>query len=277
MKKLQIKHPGEILKNDFLIPMGITVYKLSKAIGVSQSRTSNILKEKQGISADTALRLSKFFSTTSELWMNLQTAYELEKEWVKKGNEYKQIEPFKFAINPDFKHTKIKSQILKKFMEELTYPQRVFLLFAQIYEQGMEYGILLLSDNKINFDRFEWYDDIIKIPAYKNALTLEEKKLLVTLETSSFYREALDLYKEKNNRDKILTRGNKPTDELSEIVTKDFKGLKLTFKEVYYLDFEVDENTGVEGKNMAQFYTSSQVGRNLKALKNAYRIAKEKQ
>lgn len=75
---------------------------------------------------------------------------------------------------------------------------------------------------------------------------------------------------------KVITREGIPTDELQELVTKVVKGIKIEFTEVYYLDFEVDENTGAEGKNMAQFYTSSQVGRNLKALKNAYLIAKEK-
>lgn len=202
MKNTTKKHPGIVLKKDFLIPMGITVYKLSKSIGVSQSRIGNIIKGKNGITSDTAIRFSRFFGTTPELWMNLQSSNELEKSWTVKRKEYVRIKPFKYVINPDSKPTKTKSQILKKFGEKLTYPQRVFLLYSQIYEQGMEFGILLLSDNKINFDKFEWYDDIIKIPAYKNELTLEEKKLLVTLETSSFYEIALDQYKEKVNKRK---------------------------------------------------------------------------
>jgi antitoxin HigA-1 len=201
MNKLSINHPGESLLNDFLIPMGITVYKLSKSIGASQTRISNIIKGKQGVTADTAIRLSQFFGTTPELWMNLQSDYDLKIVHSKNEVEFNKIEQFDFTIPSDFDRTKVRSQILKKFGEKLTYPQRVFLLFAQIYEQGMEYGILLLSDNKINFDRFEWYDIAIKISAYKNELTLEEKKLLVKLETSSFYRVALDQYKEKNGEE----------------------------------------------------------------------------
>lgn len=72
-------HPGEILKEEFLIPMGISAYKLSKSIGVQQTRISLILKGKRGITADTAMRLSKYFGTTPEFWMNLQREYDLRK------------------------------------------------------------------------------------------------------------------------------------------------------------------------------------------------------
>jgi len=80
MSKLKNIHPGEILKEDFLKPMGITAYKLSKAIGVSQTRTSQILKGRRRITADTALRLSKFFGTSSRFWLGLQNDYDLEEE-----------------------------------------------------------------------------------------------------------------------------------------------------------------------------------------------------
>ena len=72
-------HPGEILKEEFLIPMGISAYKLSKSIGVQQTRISLILKGERGITADTAMRLSKYFGTTPEFWMNLQREYDLRK------------------------------------------------------------------------------------------------------------------------------------------------------------------------------------------------------
>jgi len=70
-------HPGEILKSEFLKPLGISAYKLSKSIGVQQTRISLILKGKRGISADTAIRFSKFFGTSPEFWMNLQREYDL--------------------------------------------------------------------------------------------------------------------------------------------------------------------------------------------------------
>ncbi len=70
-------HPGEILREEFLSPMGITPYRLAKSIGVPPQRINDIVLEKRAISADTALRLGKFFSTTPDVWMNLQSLYEL--------------------------------------------------------------------------------------------------------------------------------------------------------------------------------------------------------
>ncbi len=74
---------------------------------------------------------------------------------------------------------------------------------------------------------------------------------------------------------KVLTRENKPTDELQRSVKKIFKGTKLMFTEAYFLDYEVDENTGVINKNKkVRHYTKEQVNRNMKALKSAYLISK---
>lgn len=74
---------------------------------------------------------------------------------------------------------------------------------------------------------------------------------------------------------KVLTRDNKPTEELSAIVEKVFRGIKLKYPEVYYLDYEVNEDTGMINKNnLVKHYTKNQIERNLKALKNAYLIAK---
>jgi addiction module HigA family antidote len=71
-------HPGEILMEEFLQPLGLTAYQLAKAIGVEQTRISEILHRKRGITADTALRLARFFGTSAQMWMNLQSRYELE-------------------------------------------------------------------------------------------------------------------------------------------------------------------------------------------------------
>lgn len=78
-------HPGEILEKDFLEPMGITAYRLSKSIGVQQTRISQIIKGKMSVTANMATRLAKFFGTSAEVWMNLQSQYEIRK--VKEQNK----------------------------------------------------------------------------------------------------------------------------------------------------------------------------------------------
>jgi antitoxin HigA-1 len=69
--------PGEILKEDFLTPNGLTANALAKAIGVPANRITAILKAQRGVTGDTALRLAAFFGTTADLWLNLQKTYEL--------------------------------------------------------------------------------------------------------------------------------------------------------------------------------------------------------
>ncbi len=71
-------HPGEILQEDFLKPMGITRYRLAKSIGVPQRRIDEICAGKRAVTADTALRLARFFGTDAQSWMNLQAEYDLE-------------------------------------------------------------------------------------------------------------------------------------------------------------------------------------------------------
>lgn len=71
-------HPGEILREEFLSPLGITQYRLAKEIHVPARRINEIVLEKRGISADTALRLSYYFGNTAQFWMNLQARYDLE-------------------------------------------------------------------------------------------------------------------------------------------------------------------------------------------------------
>jgi addiction module HigA family antidote len=75
-----VPHPGEILNEEFLVPYGISMNRLALGLHVAVSRISDILKGRRGITADTALRLSVFFGTTPEFWINLQTTYELSKE-----------------------------------------------------------------------------------------------------------------------------------------------------------------------------------------------------
>jgi len=73
-------HPGEILMEEFLEPLGISQYRLAKDISVSPRRINEIVHGKRSISADTALRLAKFFGTTERFWLNLQVRYDLEIE-----------------------------------------------------------------------------------------------------------------------------------------------------------------------------------------------------
>jgi antitoxin HigA-1 len=80
MSRLNNIHPGEILEEEFLKPMGITAYKLSQSIGVPQTRTSQIIKGRRRITADTALRLAKFCGTSSKFWLGLQNDFDIEEE-----------------------------------------------------------------------------------------------------------------------------------------------------------------------------------------------------
>ena len=77
-KYLKPIHPGEILKTEFLEPMGLSQNKLAKEIGVPPRRINEIIHGKRAITADTALRFSKFFGTTAQFWLNLQAHYELD-------------------------------------------------------------------------------------------------------------------------------------------------------------------------------------------------------
>ena len=79
MNKLKNVHPGEILLEEFLTPMGISQTKLANSIGVSPRRINEIVLGKRGITADTALRLAKVFGTSVQFWMGLQDEYELRK------------------------------------------------------------------------------------------------------------------------------------------------------------------------------------------------------
>src|SRR5436190_7921842 len=78
MAKLKNIHPGEVLSEEFLIPFGISAYKLAKDIGIPQTRVSEILKGNRRITADTALRLSKYFGNSGKFWLGLQDDFDLE-------------------------------------------------------------------------------------------------------------------------------------------------------------------------------------------------------
>ena len=71
-------HPGEVLAEEFLVPLGVTPYRLAKSVGISGPRAYQLARSERSVTADTALRLALFFGTTPEFWMNLQSHYDLE-------------------------------------------------------------------------------------------------------------------------------------------------------------------------------------------------------
>jgi addiction module HigA family antidote len=95
-KKLSPIHPGEILLEEFLKPMGISQYRLAQSISVPPRRINEIVQGKRAISADTALRLSLFFGLSERYWMNLQAWYDLEVEKDRLGPRLKR-QVIKFA------------------------------------------------------------------------------------------------------------------------------------------------------------------------------------
>ena len=80
MERLENIHPGQILMEEFLKPLNISAYRLSKDIGIPQTRVSAILKGRRRITADTALRLSKYFGNSAKFWLGLQDDFDLEEE-----------------------------------------------------------------------------------------------------------------------------------------------------------------------------------------------------
>ena len=84
--RLPAIHPGEILREEFLSPLGMSANQLALALRVPATRVNDIVNEKRGITADTALRLSRYFGTTSRFWMNMQASWELEVAEDRLGN-----------------------------------------------------------------------------------------------------------------------------------------------------------------------------------------------
>ena len=95
MKKIPNIHPGEILNEDFLKPLGLTAYRLAKETKIPATRISEIIKERRRITPDTALRLSKFFGNSVEFWLGIQMEYDIREETVNIKNIVKSITPLK--------------------------------------------------------------------------------------------------------------------------------------------------------------------------------------
>jgi addiction module HigA family antidote len=86
-------HPGEVLRQEFLLPLGLSPGALAKACGVPRTRIERLSSEETGVTADTALRLSKAFGTSPEVWLNLQTDYDIQIAKRQLGNDLAKIEP----------------------------------------------------------------------------------------------------------------------------------------------------------------------------------------
>ena len=99
MKKLKNIHPGEIILQEFMIQLNITAYRLSKDIGIPQTRISQIIKGKRRITADTALRLSSYFGTSPKFWLGLQNDFDIEEEKRNLGDSLKSIRKFKMRVS----------------------------------------------------------------------------------------------------------------------------------------------------------------------------------
>ncbi len=90
---LTLPTPGEILATEFLEPLGITQYRLAQSIHVPQTRIAAIVKHGRAITADTALRLARFFGTSVEFWLNLQSQYDADTARLALGAELEAIQP----------------------------------------------------------------------------------------------------------------------------------------------------------------------------------------
>ena len=98
MARLRNIHPGEVLEEEFLKPPGISQYRLAKETEIPQTRISEIIKRRRGITPDTALRISKFFGTTPQLWLGLQTDYDLEEEKKRLRHTLKRIQKYEDVV-----------------------------------------------------------------------------------------------------------------------------------------------------------------------------------
>ncbi|OUY07002.1 HigA family addiction module antitoxin [Acinetobacter populi] len=91
-------HPGEILREDYLVPLDMSANALAKALGVTPARINEIIRERRGVSADTALRLAQYFGGDAQSWLNLQKTYELRIAEIESADRIRQeIHPYQYA------------------------------------------------------------------------------------------------------------------------------------------------------------------------------------
>ena len=94
MRYLKNIHPGEVLQEEFLAPMGISVYRIAKETGLSPTRIGQIIRGNRGITVETAIKIGRFLNTGPEFWMNLQSLYDIEEAKRRYSKEVKAIYPY---------------------------------------------------------------------------------------------------------------------------------------------------------------------------------------
>jgi len=94
-KRLRSTHPGEVLREEFLVPMKLSPYAVARTCGVPRTRIERLAREETPVTADTALRLSRYFGTTPQFWMGMQAQYDLERAEDEARAEIKRIAPMK--------------------------------------------------------------------------------------------------------------------------------------------------------------------------------------
>ena len=99
-KKLRPIHPGEQLREEFMIPLGLSSNALARALNVTPARINEIVRERRGISADTALRLARFFNTDVQSWLNLQANYDIQCAEDAAGRAIAKIKPWTGEVSP---------------------------------------------------------------------------------------------------------------------------------------------------------------------------------
>lgn len=90
-RKMTPPHPGETIKEDYLAPLGMSVNQLAKELGIGAARLNDIVRSRRGITADTALRLARYFATSPEFWLGLQTLYDLRMAQLKAGPQIERL------------------------------------------------------------------------------------------------------------------------------------------------------------------------------------------
>lgn len=98
MTKLKNIHPGEVLLEEFLLPLGISAYRLAKDVEIPQTRISEIIKGNRRITADTALRFSKYFGNSAKFWLGMQDDFDIEEELSNKGSSIESIKTFNSKV-----------------------------------------------------------------------------------------------------------------------------------------------------------------------------------
>lgn len=93
-------HPGQVLREEFMLPLGLTAYGIAKACRITRSKVERIVREDLGISGDTAVRLSRYFGTSAQFWANLQATYEVQKATREIGETLGEIEPLRQRESP---------------------------------------------------------------------------------------------------------------------------------------------------------------------------------